>query len=129
MEKCLKIWRHIPDREFHYSVTQAQVSSTISSLLDETPHSGQFCQTRYGAATARMNISLSDSMKAFVDQQVRTRGYATSSENVRELIRKDRDIQRMRSLLLDSATSPAGSPVNAGYFEGLREHVRRRAAS
>jgi putative addiction module CopG family antidote len=35
-----------------------------------------------------MNISLPDSLKAFVDEQVSQRGYGTSSEYVRELIRR-----------------------------------------
>ena len=38
-----------------------------------------------------MNISLPDSLKDFVDEQVAQRGYGTSSEYVRELIRKDAD--------------------------------------
>lgn len=75
-----------------------------------------------------MNISLPEGMKAFVDQQVSTRGYATSSEYVRDLIRKDQDIQRLRASLLDGASSPVGVPVDAGYFEDMRERVRRRAA-
>lgn len=76
-----------------------------------------------------MNISLPDGMKSFVDQQVSVRGYGTSSEYVRELIRKDQDIQRLRALMLDGASSPAGLPADAAYFEDLRERVRRRAAS
>jgi antitoxin ParD1/3/4 len=43
-----------------------------------------------------MNISLPEGLKSFVDQQVSTRGYGTSSEYVRELIRKDQDIQELR---------------------------------
>ena len=38
-----------------------------------------------------MNISLPDTLKNFVDEQVSQRGYGTSSEYVRELIRKDQD--------------------------------------
>jgi len=44
-----------------------------------------------------MNISLPDSMREFVDQQVSARGFGTSSEYVRELIRKDQDRQHLRS--------------------------------
>ena len=44
-----------------------------------------------------MNISLPDSMREFVDKQVSARGYGTSSEYVRELIRKDQDRQHLRS--------------------------------
>jgi len=74
-----------------------------------------------------MNISLPDSLKSFVDEQVSERGFGTSSEYVRELIRKDQDRQRLRSLLLAGAASAPGSPAEAAYFEGLRERVRRAA--
>lgn len=47
-----------------------------------------------------MNISLPNSLKSFVDEQVSERGYGTSSEYVRELIRKDQDRQRLRGVLL-----------------------------
>ncbi len=67
-----------------------------------------------------MNISLPAPLKAFVDEQVSGRGYGTSSEYVRELIRKDQDRQRLRGLLLDGAASPAGAPADARYFEALR---------
>lgn len=76
-----------------------------------------------------MNISLPESMKSFVDQQVDARGFGTSSEYVRELIRKDQDIQQLRALLLEGASSPAGPPVDGGYFDDLRKRVRHRAAS
>jgi antitoxin ParD1/3/4 len=38
-----------------------------------------------------MNVSLPDSLKEFVDEQVERRGYGTSSEYIRELIRRDHD--------------------------------------
>ncbi|AJR23380.1 MULTISPECIES: ribbon-helix-helix domain-containing protein [Sphingobium] len=74
-----------------------------------------------------MNISLPDALKAFVDQQVNMRGYGTSSEYVRELIRKDQDIQRLREMLLDGGSSEASAPADAGYFQGLRDRVAQRA--
>lgn len=74
-----------------------------------------------------MNISLPDSLKSFVDEQVSERGYGTSSEYVRELIRKDQDRQRLRGLLLAGAATAPTTPVNAGYFEGLRDRVRKAA--
>ncbi|MBL0419082.1 type II toxin-antitoxin system ParD family antitoxin [Ramlibacter sp. AW1] len=73
-----------------------------------------------------MNISLPDNLKAFVDEQVSQRGYGTSSEYVRELIRRDKDRLQLRNLLLAGASSPPTAPVNEAYFEGLRERVRRR---
>lgn len=73
-----------------------------------------------------MNISLPDSLKSFVDEQVSQRGYGTSSEYVRELIRKDQDRARLRALLLEGAESAQGKPVDGAYFDALRNRVRRR---
>ena len=75
-----------------------------------------------------MNISLPDTLKTFVDEQVAGRGYGTSSEYVRELIRNDQDRQRLRGLLLEGAASAPGDLVDRRYFDGLRERVRGRKA-
>ena len=74
-----------------------------------------------------MNISLPDALRSFVDEQVSQRGYGTSSEYVRELIRKDQDRQRLRGVLLAGAATAPASPADAAYFEGLRDRVRRAA--
>jgi antitoxin ParD1/3/4 len=74
-----------------------------------------------------MNISLPDSLKSFVDEQVSQRGYGTSSEYVRELIRRDQDRLQLRNLLLAGASSDPSTAVNETYFEGLRERVRGTA--
>lgn len=71
-----------------------------------------------------MNISLPDSLKAFVDEQVTDRGFGTSSEYVRELIRRDQERLKLRGLLLDGASSSPAAPVDAAYFDGLRKRVR-----
>lgn len=67
-----------------------------------------------------MNISLPESLKSFVDQQVSGRGYGTSSEYVRELIRRDQARQHLRGLLFDGAASEAAAPVDDEYFARLR---------
>jgi antitoxin ParD1/3/4 len=74
-----------------------------------------------------MNISLPDSLKAFVDEQVSERGYGTSSEYVRELIRKDHDRQHLRGLLLAGAASAPTAPADEAYFDRLRQNVRKTA--
>ena len=71
-----------------------------------------------------MNISLPNALRSFVDEQVATRGFSTSSEYVRELIRKDQDCQHLRGLLLEGAASPPASLVDTEYFEALRNRVR-----
>ena len=70
-----------------------------------------------------MNISLPDALKTYVDEQVTQRGYGTSSEYVRELIRKDQECQHLRGLLLEGAASAPAGPADASYFEGLRRRV------
>ena len=74
-----------------------------------------------------MNISLPDTLKSFVDEQVSQRGYGTSSEYVRELIRKDQDRLQLRGLLLAGAASSPVAPADDSYFEGLRDRVRKTA--
>ncbi len=70
-----------------------------------------------------MNISLSESLKSFVEDQVGANGYSTSSEYVRELIRKDRDRLRLRALLLEGAASPKAGMADADYFDELRARI------
>lgn len=70
-----------------------------------------------------MNISLPDALKSFVDAQVSERGYGTSSEYVRDLIRTDQDRRQLRALLLQGASSAPGEPVTATYFDALRQRV------
>ena len=75
-----------------------------------------------------MNISLPEALKVFVDEQVASHGYGTSSEYVRELIRRDQDRQRLRSLLLEGASSNLAGLADKAYFNGLRERARSRKA-
>jgi antitoxin ParD1/3/4 len=76
-----------------------------------------------------MNISLPEALKSFVDEQVAGGSYGTSSEYVRELIRRDQDRQRLRGVLLEGAASPPTAPVDASYFDSLRERVGGRTAA
>lgn len=71
-----------------------------------------------------MNISLPDALKSYVDEQVAERGYGTSSEFVRELIRKDQERQRLRALLLEGAGSGQSAPADDAYFDALRARAR-----
>ena len=71
-----------------------------------------------------MNISLPGTLQSFVDEQVSQRGFGTSSEYVRELIRKDQDRLHLRGLLLAGASTAPAAPADGVYFEGLRDRVR-----
>ena len=60
-----------------------------------------------------MNISLPDDMRAFVDEQVRARGYATTSEYMRALIREQKDgIERLRALVIEGMESGDPQPAD-----------------
>jgi antitoxin ParD1/3/4 len=72
-----------------------------------------------------MNISLPSTLKSFVDEQVSQGSYGTSSEYLRELIRKDKDRLHLRSLLVAGAKSVPVAVADAAYFEGLRKRVRQ----
>ena len=67
----------------------------------------RFRQTIQHARVSTMNISLPDTLKSLVDEQVSQRGFGTSSEYVRELIRRDQDRLLWRNLLLAGASSAA----------------------
>ena len=73
-----------------------------------------------------MNISLPDSMKAYVDQRVSQEGYGTSSEYVRELIRRDKDRSQLRVMMLKGLESPVTGQADAAYFQSLRERAEQR---
>jgi len=90
------------------------------------PDLAKFCQRLYVIAMATMNVSLPDDLKSFIDEQVAGR-YSTSSEYVRELIRREQDKQKLRNMLLEGAASPLEGPADEAYFEGLRERIRKRA--
>lgn len=72
-----------------------------------------------------MNISLPEPLKRFVDEQVKQRGYGTSSEYVRDLIRRDQERTRLRDLMLEGAASASLGPADGKYFDGLRNRIRR----
>ncbi len=70
-----------------------------------------------------MNISLPRSLKFFVEDRVASSGYSSSSEYVREPIRKDRDRQLLRARILEGAASPPAGMADADYFERLRRQL------
>ena len=70
-----------------------------------------------------MNISLPKTLKTFVDEQVAQCSFGTSSEYVRELIRKEQDRQQLRALLLAGASSAPSAVADSSYFASLRARV------
>ena len=71
-----------------------------------------------------MNISLPDELKAYVDTRIKTDSYGSSSEYVRELIRRDRDREQFRQYLLDGVASKPAGRMDAAYFSSLRAQIK-----
>jgi antitoxin ParD1/3/4 len=74
-----------------------------------------------------MNVSLPDELKLYVDEQVGGGTYGSTSEYVRDLIRRDRERQRLRSALLEGASSAPGPIADAAYFASVRDRLRTDA--
>lgn len=72
-----------------------------------------------------MNISLPDELKAYVDRRTAEGAYQSSSEYVRELIRKDQDLQQFRGLLREGLQSPIEGAADEAFFDELRSRARR----
>lgn len=70
-----------------------------------------------------MNISMPESLKSFVDSRVAKAGYGSSSEYVRELIRRDQDRQALRSMLLVGGESPIEGEADSAFFDALRSRI------
>lgn len=75
-----------------------------------------------------MNNSWPETLKTIVDEQVSQRGYGTSGEYVRELIRKDQDHQELPGLLMAGGASTPTALADSEYFRcATRPCAQRRA--
>lgn len=81
------------------------------------------CQMQYRITMTTMNISLPDDMKAFVDQQVKSRGYMSSSEYIRDLVRKAKDIEDFRALIHEGMQSEIPDEPYDDWISGLQAKV------
>lgn len=78
-----------------------------------------------------LNISLPEAMRTFIDEQVKTGGYGTASEYLRELIRDDqkrKSEERLEALLLEGLASGAPTELSSEDWEYIRHEVKRRAS-
>lgn len=78
---------------------------------------------------ATMNVSLPDQLKAYVDARVDAGTYQSSSEYVRELIRRDQEVQQFRGLIAEGLQSPIEGAADAAFFGELRRVAERPSAS
>lgn len=74
-----------------------------------------------------MNISLPEALRSFVDSQVSDGDYTSSSEYVRELLRKEQDRVRLRRMLMDGFESElSDAPMDSRYFDKLRKRIAEK---
>ena len=71
-----------------------------------------------------MNISLPDALRAFVEERVEEGSYGTSSEYIRELIRRDQGRQSLKRLLLEGLESPRIGSPDQGYWAAKRKRLK-----
>jgi antitoxin ParD1/3/4 len=71
-----------------------------------------------------LTISLPESMREFIEDQVQTKGYGNTSEYLRTLVRQAQTAEENRrlELLLLEGLDQGGSdlPVDGAFWEGLR---------
>ena len=73
-----------------------------------------------------MNISLPDSLRAFIDKRIHSGDYGTSSEYLRELIRRDQARLELRQLLLEGLQSPVLGRADKAYWALKRKQIARK---
>ena len=70
-----------------------------------------------------MNISVTDELRAFVESQVASGAYVSTSEYIREVLRRERQRTELRQLLLDGGASPVAGLADEAFFAELRRNA------
>lgn len=78
---------------------------------------------------ATMNISLTDPLKQFVDEEVREGGFSSTSDYVRDLIRQRQRAKAeefLRQLIAEGMASGSAGEVTAETFAQMRKELWER---
>jgi antitoxin ParD1/3/4 len=78
-----------------------------------------------------VTISLLESLKAFIDHQLATKGYGNVSEYFRSLLcdaQQEEEDARLETLLLEGLTGGADVPVTPEFWKDLKAEARNIAA-
>lgn len=82
---------------------------------------------------ATMTVSLPDPMKEWIEAQIRKGDYATASDYVRDLVRRDRarrgqelTIEELRQIVADSRASGTGTRSMEELFDEAQRIVAAR---
>ena len=78
-----------------------------------------------------INISLPEEMRIYVEEQVASGSYSTTSEYIRQLIRQDRQQKaekQLEELLLEGLNSGEATPMTAEDWTEIRQAVKNKIA-
>ena len=76
-----------------------------------------------------MNISLPDTMRDYIEEQVAQGGYSSVSEYFRELVRQDQKLranERLQTMLLEGLNSGNATEMTAQDWEDIRQALREK---
>ncbi len=79
-----------------------------------------------------INISLPEEMRIYVEEQVASGDYSTTSEYIRQLIRQDRQQKaekQLEQLLLEGLNSGEATPMTAKDWAAIRQVVTDKIAA
>lgn len=77
-----------------------------------------------------ITISLPESLKVFIDQQLATKGYGNVSEYVRSLLREAQEHEqeaRLETLLIESVAGSDDIPLTREFWKDLKAEARQIA--
>ena len=72
-------------------------------------------------------ISLPDSQRVYLEEQIRLGGYSNASEYFSLLIERERQAkERLETMLIEGIESGPAEPMTAGDWENIRQAVREK---
>jgi antitoxin ParD1/3/4 len=76
-----------------------------------------------------VNIAFPDALKAFIDEQVAARGYASASDYLTDLVRREQEVHRFRGLIQEGLDSGPGEIVDDAWLDALRAEIGNPGAA
>ena len=76
-----------------------------------------------------INISLPESMRTYIEEQIKNGDYGTASEYIRDLIRRDRasrEQNKLKSLLFEGLNSGEATLMTENDWADIRTAVRNK---
>lgn len=78
---------------------------------------------------ATMNISLPDPMRDWVQTQIQDGRYSSSSDYVRDLIRRDQEFRQQQQILQEAITEGLKSGISNRSMEDVLKEAQARLAA